>query len=248
MSLGDRIGSMIKAVFCLVFFFVFAVIFNVAWSSYYLFVLNNNFILFSTQGTFLRNCAATTLATSAGTFVLILLLAVLFYYCGNNKFPHCISIFGIVGATITNIVFLIILLIYTTTSRQDELSKFYLDAFITHKNEKPIKDWMDSHKCDGVETLCNDQLDHYLNKRVEIGFIMTGVCVLLIGVPIFALLFLLSLMSCITPEDSSDEPRQVPSEFHQTIIETKRYLSDNLLQGKITNFQLFDNINPDIEG
>ena len=73
--------------------------------------------------------------------------------------------------------------------------------------------WMKNNKCDQKEVSCKNALHKYFKIRIRNGFIVTCVDTALISIVVVTLVIVVCLMSCITPEEHSDDLNPVTSSF-----------------------------------
>lgn len=122
------------------------------------------------------------------------------------------------------------MLVQSTNKKEDSIRNFYHEQLSNPNKAQEIANWMVTNNC---STDCNDKLQSYLDKRYSIGFIVTGINLLLVILPILSLIIIILVMATIRPQEESDDVAYVPSNFEHSIIEARRYLTHELLSEKM---------------
>ena len=214
MSLQDRLGSMIKTLFIAVGILSLFIIFSLVWCSSFLGMINNGFYTIYKDTKSIRNCAAVAVATSISFFLFFIFFCVLMYFFGHYLYLHWIAIILLFLSFVAHLTFLCFIIVDTKASRRNKIEEYYNTYIVTSQttNQNVLK-WMKKNKCDEIEVSCSSALHKYFNKRIRTGFIVTCIDTALISVVLLTLVVVVCLMSCITPEEHSDELNPVTSSF-----------------------------------
>lgn len=214
MSLQDRLGSMIKTLFIAVGILSLFIIFSLCWCSVYLGMTNNSFFTIYKDTKKLRNSAAVAVATSISFFLFFIFFCVLMYFFGHYLYLHWIAITLLFLSFIAHLTFLCFIIVDTKSSHQKKIENYYNTFIVTNQtSNRNVLKWMKNNKCNQMEVSCTNALHKYFNQRIRHSFIVTCVDAALISVVLVTLIIVVSLMSCITPEEHSDDLNPVTSSF-----------------------------------
>lgn len=214
MSLQDRLGSMIKTLFIAVGILTLFIIFSLCWCSAFLGTVNNKFFTTYKKTKSIRDNAAIAVATAVSFFFFFIFFCVLMYFFGHYLYLHWIAIILLFLSFVAHLTFICFIIINTKSSELKKIQNYYITNIVTNKtdNQNAIK-WMKKHNCDQVSVSCDDQVKKYFKKIIQPGFIVTCIDTALISLVVITLVIVVSLMSCIQPEEHSDDLNPVTSSF-----------------------------------
>lgn len=213
MSLQDRLGSMIHCVFAIMLIFLLSALFSICWCSVFVAKTKSDFFREKDSNQLLHICAIVACTTSVLTFVSNLLFYILMVFLAELHVFHFTTIALFLLSFVTHIVFLILIITKTTTSKEQSVVQYYISDIITKNRDDTVEDWFEEHKCNNRNISCNSAVENYFHSKFNTAFIVTSIDIFAITIPIIILVIVVIIMSFIQPADESDDIPDVASTF-----------------------------------